>query len=205
MLPGNYTPKPLEKLPLSNSAWDTRSAESPRGGGYVTALLCLGEQPPRSGDGAPSRGPSTLFLAAAHFGVGRKGGKHQVPQHLQFPALIPHHRAILLLHRALGTLHPAQPPRGDAAPSSSAHNDAEQSARGCARDDRLCTDVHYMIIIIILPRIHDERGGYDSYKEALVSRSCSRFFPLSPARPSPVPRMLLALLGPCHCVEGNLG
>lgn len=76
---------------------------------------------------------------------------------------------------------PSSTPPGDAAPSSSAHNDAEQSARGCARDDRLCTDMHYMIIIIILPRIHDERGGYDSYKEALVSRSCSQFFPHGPA------------------------
>nr|XP_021154658.1 phosphatidylethanolamine-binding protein 4 isoform X5 [Columba livia] len=47
---------------------------------------------------------------------------------------------------------------------------AKQSARGCAGDDRLCTDVHYMIIIIILPRIRDERDDYDGYKEALVSR-----------------------------------
>lgn len=108
----------------------------------------------------PSRGPSTPFSLL--FGAGRKGGKtpgYPKTSSLSLPSP-PAMRHLPLLHR-----------------------------RCRAGDDRLCTDVPSMIIIIILPRIHDERDDYGGSKDALGSRGCrqrdARCLFLFPPQPSP--------------------
>lgn len=200
MLPGNYTPKFPEKLPLSNSPWDN-STRRKHTGGRATALPCLGERPPHRP--AVQRGRSSVAGTERTFarcnpfwGLGGKGGKRRAPQHALCPA-------------CPCTCHQArlQPPCLAQSLVLSTFlfltrtHDAEQSARGCARDDRLCTDVHYMIIIIILPRIHDERDDCDGYKEALGSRGCRQgaarsFFRSALRSPAPSHGCSWLCLGP---------
>lgn len=150
MLPGNYTCKPPEKLPPSESPWDAAEGSW----GDVQQLCCvLGSSHPITWPVHQGRGfimgTEHAFACCTPFwGQGERGGTTRYPN--------------------ISNSQCRSPPR-NAASSPSAHG-AKQSARGCAGDDRLCTDVHYMIIIIILPRIRDERDDYDGYKEALVSR-----------------------------------
>lgn len=150
MLAGNYTCKPPEKLPLSNWPWD--AAESSRR--VVQQLCCV-------------LGSSHPVTQLVHRGQGFVAGSERA-----FACCTPfcsqEEQGGMARYPNVSNSQPRSPPQQRSIFPVCTRG-AEQSARGCAGDDRLCTDVHYMIIIIILPRIRDERDDYDGYKEALVS------------------------------------
>lgn len=114
----------------------------------MRGLCCVsGNGHPRTGTGAPSQGPRVLFLAAAHFGGREERGK------------------------AVGYPNTSHSPRLSL-PSPPAMQHLPLPPRCCARGDRLRAAARSTIIIIILPRIRDERGDYGACEEALVSRGC---------------------------------
>jgi len=154
MLGGNCAPKPAEKLPLSSSSWDTAIAKS-TWGDVQWLWGVLGNDHHIARLGLRHEDWAHLCLLQPILGLGGEGESAEYPN-LSGSQPDPHAQ---LSPRRCSTFFFCT--RG-----------AERSTRGCTRDDRLCADTYYVIIIIILPKIYDERDDYDGYKEAVVSRGC---------------------------------